>query len=576
MKNRTEGRVRLGIFHKLVGTFLIIVIPLYIISLLMNDYGATIVRKEIANSMDQKSAYILDSLQTEITRVTELMRTFISDSDMNDLSIRAVSLTVYERTKAFNDLHAKITMLGTSSKYIREVFVMMPIPEKRVSSQRGVEQLSVEEWQAFQSTAAIPGAPFYDDGRLFFLWGYPSTTRSQFNLVVELSLPQIARDLRALKPYERSNTYLIDERFQKLLYEDTTDGEFDPSAADAGAGQDRMLINGSRYLVFKKHSDVLSWTLATYIPESEILHPVMSFKKWIWYLSFLSLIVVIAASLMIFRLINRPLKKLIGGFRKVEQGDLEVSIKRKEKDEFQFIYAQFNRMTGKLNQLIQEVYEKTIYSQQAELKLLQSQINPHFFYNSLYILYFMVRGGDQDGAKMLAKHLGEYFKFITYNKADFIPLGSELRHAQTYAAIQETRFRKRISCRFEVEGDVGRWEVPRLIIQPILENAFIHGLEDKEAGGWIAVTVEADEQMLTIRISDNGSGIDPVQLGLWQAKMKRTQDREETTKDDIHGLENVHRRLKLLYGNSSGVGLANNAQGGVTATITIDKMREKE
>jgi len=569
-------RLKLGIYHKLVGTFLIILIPMYVISLLMNDYGAGIVRKEISNSTDQKSAYILASLQTEISRITELMRTFITDSDLNDLSIRSESLTEYERTKAYNDLHSKIVTLGTSSKYIGEVFAMMPIPEKRISSRSGVDPFDEMEWQAFQSTNAIPGEAFYYNGRLFFSLGYPLTLQSQFMLVAEISLPRIGQEINALKPYDHSITYLMDERHQYLLFEEPLNSQANRPLLTATTGKERIIIDGNRYMLFEKHSEPLDWTLTTLIPENEILYPVYSFKKYIWYLSILSFIIVILASLTISRLINTPLKKLIAGFRKVELGELDVMIKRKENDEFQFIYTQFNRMAGKLKQLIQEVYEKTIYSQQTELKLLQSQINPHFLYNSLYILYFMARREEHDGVKKLAKYLGEYFKFITYNKSELIPLMLELKHAQVYTGIQEMRFQNRISCRFEIEGVVDSWEVPRLIIQPIIENAFIHGLENKEEGGSIVVFMKADERKLTVHIVDNGTGIDPKQLELWQTGVSLSLGREDMTKDDIHGLENVHKRLKLLYGHASGISLMNNEQGGVTAILTIDRTSKRE
>ncbi|MDG0812721.1 sensor histidine kinase [Cohnella rhizosphaerae] len=356
-------------------------------------------RKEIASSMDQKTAYILASLQTEIVRVTDLMRTFVNDSDLNDLSIRSESLTEYERTKAYNDLHAKIVMLGTSSKYIQEVFAMMPIPEKRISSRTGVDPLDAEEWGAFQSANLVPYAAFYYKNRLFFPIGYPLTSQSSFMLVVEMSLSSIGKEISALKPYAHSSTFLMDERYRFPLFGESANTQVSRNILTAAAGKKRIQIDGHRYMVFEKRSESLHWSLTTLIPEYEILHPVYAINKWIWYLSILSFIIVIAASLTISRLINRPLKKLIGGFRRVEHGELDVTIERKEIDEFQFIYTQFNRMTGKLKELIQEVYEKTIYSQQAELKLLQSQINPHFFYNSLYILYLMARGEDLDGVK---------------------------------------------------------------------------------------------------------------------------------------------------------------------------------
>lgn len=563
-----DKQPRWGIYKKLVGTFLLILIPIYAISLWMNQQGADVVRQEISKSMQQKTDYVMTSLENEIERITTLQQTFINDTDLNDLSIRAATLTDYERTKAFKDLQSKIVMLAESSKLIQDVFVLMPNLDKRLSakSRFNVDTMDKGEYESLLKAENRMFNPVHYNGRLLLPLGYPSTTRSQYLLVIELSIEKIGHEMDVFRSYEESVIYLMDDHNQTSLYAHLggveATGRIQSLEQD---GSSEFTIDGMPYLVFLKRSDMLQWSLKTALPENIVLDPVYSIKRWYGYLSAVSVVIVLVASLMIFRLIHQPLKKLVTGFRKVEQGKLDIVIERREHDEFAYLYEQFNRMVTKLNELIQEVYEKTIYSQKSELKQLQSQINPHFLYNSLYILYLMADEEDYDGIRTLSKHLGDYFKFITHNKADMIRLEQELNHARVYGAIQEIRFSNRISCEYAVEGDLSGWLVPRLIIQPVLENAFIHGHEHTEENGRISVRICCEREVLTITVEDNGKGIGEERLA--QVRQKLTLRHDET---ETHGVVNVHRRLALLYGSANGVRIDPVATGGTAVTLRME------
>lgn len=563
-----DKQPRWGIYKKLVGTFLFIMIPIYAISLWMNQQGADVVRREIANSMQQKTDYVVTSLENEVERITTLQQTFINDADLNDLSIRAATLTDYERTKAFKDLQSKIVMLAESSKLIQDVFVLIPNLDKRLSakSRFNVDTMDKGEYESLLKAENRIFNPVHYNGRLLLPLGYPSATRSQYLLVIELSVEKIGREMDVFRSYEDNVTYLTDDHNQATLYAHSGVGE---AAGKIQAlewdGSGELTIGGTPYLVFVKRSDMLQWSLKTALPENIVLDPVYSIKRWYGYLSAVSIVIVLVASFLIYRLIHQPLKKLVTSFRKVEQGKLDIVIERREHDEFAYLYTQFNRMVAKLNELIQEVYEKTIYSQQSELKQLQSQINPHFLYNSLYIMYLMADEEDYDGIRTLSNHLGDYFKFITHNKADMVPLEQELNHARVYGAIQEIRFSNRISCEYTVEGDLSEWRVPRLIIQPVLENAFVHAHEHTEENGRIVVRICCERERLTVTVEDNGKGIDAERLA--QVRQRLTLLRDET---ETHGIANVHRRLALLYGSASGVSINPVATGGIVVTLRME------
>lgn len=158
-------------------------------------------------------------------------------------------------------------------------------------------------------------------------------------------------------------------------------------------------------------------------------------------------------------------------------------------------------MEDQISRLIDEVYVQTNLAQRAQLKQLQAQINPHFLYNSFFVLSRRVKRHDFENAQELAKHLGNYFQFLARNESDFVMLRQEVEHAKSYAAIQGTRFISRLSIEFgelpvECEGIL----VPRLILQPLLENAFEHGLENKMKDGILKVSFEEGENEIRIHV----------------------------------------------------------------------------
>jgi two-component system sensor histidine kinase YesM len=176
----------------------------------------------------------------------------------------------------------------------------------------------------------------------------------------------------------------------------------------------------------------------------------------------------------------------------------------------------------------------------------------------------MAEEENYEGVSSMSEHLGDYYKFITQNKSDFVPLDQEIAHAQAYCSIQQLRFGNRIRFRFESDGSPEGWQVPRLIIQPFLENAIVHGHEDTMKNGWVHVNITVNAAGLTIAIEDNGRGMPPERLAEWGRQLDQQNDRFGD-----HAVWNVHRRLRLRYGTSSGIEMKTNEHGGLTVRITV-------
>ncbi|WP_242856202.1 sensor histidine kinase [Ruminiclostridium josui] len=265
------------------------------------------------------------------------------------------------------------------------------------------------------------------------------------------------------------------------------------------------------------------------------------------------------------------MNELVKAFRKVENGDLKVTINHDSNNEFGYLFKSFNDMVKNLNMLIDQVYNQKILMQKAELKHLQSQINPHFLYNSFFMINTMARIGDENLVPF-TKHLGEYFRFVTRNSMDNIPLEEEINHAKVYTEIQLMRFSKRLQIHFgECPPMYKDLKVPRLILQPIIENAFEHGLEKKKNGGLLLVNFEGNENELRIIVEDNGCDITDNELEKLQDLLEDNEKEIETT-----GTLNIHRRIRLVFGEESGLIISRSVIGGLKAVLKIVLQKERK
>jgi two-component system sensor histidine kinase YesM len=213
------------------------------------------------------------------------------------------------------------------------------------------------------------------------------------------------------------------------------------------------------------------------------------------------------------------------------------------------------------------MYKQKIMNQQSELKQLQSQINPHFLYNSFFTINTMARMQDENLVKF-SHYLGVYFQYITRNASPYVPLKEEVEHARIYANIQRIRFSKRLDIQFEeLPEPYAQRTIPRLMLQPILENAFEYVVEKQQMKGEIRVSFVPDGEMLSVVVEDNGKMLTDQKLQQMQQLLHTdTFETMETT-----GMINIHRRIQLIYGRDNNIGLTLNRSGlgGLKVTLKI-------
>lgn len=568
-------RLRNSIFSRLVVTFLIIMIPIYILGIYIYYWGVYTVKSEIYKSTTAQVSFYLEGLEKEIERIKILQYDCLNDEYLNKLAIRWEIMDLYDRTESMRQLQLRLVTIKNSSIYIKNVSVhILPI-KRTISSNNGVDDIDAEKYLNIRVPPGIKGAQIISFKEGLYLSTLQqnklSAARPLYLIEVELNKDAFRQALAQFNNYNDSGSFLISLANNSMISNQSDTGA-DLSAReiinnlDKGNtdGMEFFKISDKGYYIAHAKSDYLNMVLLKYIPEEFILKPIQNFYIWVWVFSIAAVFLILIYSLSTYKFMHKPLLELVKSFRRVESGDLNISMNHDSNNEFGYLYKRFNDMVRNLNMLIDQVYNQRILMQRAELKQLQSQINPHFLYNSFFMINTMARIGDENLIPF-SKKLGEYFRFVTRSSSDYIPLADEINHARVYTGIQQMRFSKRLEVKFaECPEGYKHLNVPRLIIQPIIENAFEHGIEKKKSNGIISINFEVTDNELNIIIEDNGNEMTDTRIAELRNALEHNEEETEIT-----GIINIHRRIRLIYGGGSGLDFSRSELGGLKVVLKI-------
>jgi two-component system sensor histidine kinase YesM len=344
-----------------------------------------------------------------------------------------------------------------------------------------------------------------------------------------------------------------------------------PVVTSAGFGDVRRAIPAdseqtTRLLVSERLGD-LGLDLLYSVDRNREGFALLRYQFWIIVVSVLTLFLVAVFAVVIRNLVVRPVIRLVDSFAAMEAGDFSVRLEFERHDEFDYLYQSFNSMVEKTHDLIHRVYEQNLRLQQSELKQLQYQINPHFLHNSLYLIYRMARFSDLEGVEAMSRHLSGYYKYLTMTDTEIVPLEREAEHVANYLEIQRVRFTGQLEVSVgDVPDECRSLNVPRLILQPIVENAYVHGVKSAQSGSRIDVSFEQSDGVLVVLVEDDGretrqSDIDAV---------RELIEERDSSAPRMSGVRNVHRRLRLHFGKHSGVSVSRSPLGGMRAELRIE------
>ena len=266
---------------------------------------------------------------------------------------------------------------------------------------------------------------------------------------------------------------------------------------------------------------------------------------------FILTLMVAAFSIYLPKSFTRPITDLIGVTDRVARGDLSARSGNDSNDEVGILAHSMNQMIEKINELLSQITKEQIRIREAELELLQSQINPHFLYNTLDTIIWLAEGGDEKRVVGMVKSLSAFFRTSLSRGRDIIQIREELLHAKSYLEIQQFRYQDILTYEIDVPEEFEEYTIPKITIQPLVENALYHGIKNKRGGGKIAISARRDGDDFIISVKDDGIGMTPERLSEVKAGMTSLQDAD----NNIYGLYNVNERIRLKFGDKYGITL---------------------
>ena len=323
-----------------------------------------------------------------------------------------------------------------------------------------------------------------------------------------------------------------------------------------------------------------SWKIVYHIPLKELYREMDTLKRWVLLIIVYGLIILSVLSVLTSVDIITPINKLVEGMKKVEKGNKHEDIELDRSDELGYLSESFNRMSKKIDYLVNRIYKEEIALKEAEIKALQAQINPHFLFNTLENINWMAR---LNGVPEISETVSALAKLIdgSIGRGDrTISLREELEYIDNYMTVLKNRYEDRLEVIKILDEGLMDKKIPRLLIQPLVENAVKHGIGKSRRKGVIRLEAFREEGHIVFEVEDNGMGMTAEEL---EALNKRLQEDELILEGNgtaparkSIGLENVNRRIKLLYGSSYGVKIESSYDEYTKVTVRIPDEQVQE
>lgn len=413
-------------------------------------------------------------------------------------------------------------------------------------------------------------------------------------MLIETNPQPILAALSNVTISPNSRVYIVDQD-NRLIATTAEDKKNSPSFNGLPRPYKNEIIvdDQTDQLIVAANAKMSNWTVFGLTPKGDINAEIVKTREYLYVVIIVLIILSTALASLISQNIASPLKLLIREMKQVEMGNFKGSVTVRSFEEINSLVSSFNRMVNRMDELIERITLSSMSEKNAELHALQSQVNPHFLYNTLDMIYWMLdeRENDRLGKVILA--LSHMFRYSSdWQEASKTTLQQELDQMRHYMTIIENRLEGRVRTEIQIDTEWLDVTLPKMTLQPIIENAVKYGLEPKREPGVLRVFTQVHEQELHIIISDNGVGIEQDLLRQMQEKLEEdarmigdrfsykddTANKSQLVQDGKTrrgiGLTNVHRRIALMFGDAYGLRIESKQEVGTTVIIAMPLPRK--
>nr|WP_275983924.1 histidine kinase [Paenibacillus hamazuiensis] len=569
----------------LAGFVSVMIVVLVCAGVITFQSASTLLKNKAEKQIKQTAIQANGRLEALVNQIETLTTQAVNDSLLQQLMLS----TANGKTASFgqrqslmqtaNKIQAYSSGVSSVEVYTKDHLRLYPLDDQRLSDRVGGEWIDLAE---------------KEKGKLVWIGIDPKDPESvlairRINLIDQWFSSGGYLLVRLERSYFQYQAGFSDEGHPEIML--LTDASAKPVVASgpmradlgelAGADSQTVTWEGQRYILVKQRSEQTGWMLMILYPLSDITEGISVLRLAIIAAGAVGSLLFIILSFLLSTMITRPLKKLMRAMRNTRQGVLTPNSAVSFTSEINDLNATYNQMVDHINGLIKLVYEKEMLQSRTELQALQAQINPHFLYNTLEALYWSLQEKEQEELADLVIAMSELFRYVigVADKDEWVTVGEELEHVERYLSIMSVRFGSRLTWDIRVEHGCRTVSMPKLLIQPLVENAIVHGLEGKTRQGTVVVTAAwspSDGRAVRIAVNDDGPGMEEARCREVQEAM--ASGRALPGKGKGMGLSNVQRRLQLYYAppGAGGHGLSIRSEPGRGTTVSFDIPAEEE
>ena len=320
-----------------------------------------------------------------------------------------------------------------------------------------------------------------------------------------------------------------------------------------------------RTAVIYTESKMTGWLIISLIPEEELLKHIKLIKYIFIFFAMFILLIMIASYNFLNRIITQPIRYITMMMNKIEQGDFSVKINETTTRDTEYLSNKINSLVKNIVNLNTKIFSIEIKNKEAQIKALQSQINPHFLFNTLQSIKAASVSSDKKQTSRMITHLGNMLRYGIYNQEELVTISDEIAHLQDYLKIQSYRFPDLFTYSIECPEELQIKKTIKLLLQPHVENAITHN-KDKTSAIEILIKFSKQEKNILIEVSDTGEGINKEKL---KSLKQYIQDINLEDKSESIGIKNVHNRIFLRFGSPYGISIESEYKNGFTVNMLI-------
>lgn len=552
-------RMQFSFFKKLVILMLAVNLPLVMSISVFCYKSIQVIRWNTVKTVQTSQENMARIMETDIQYIKQQLYHISNMDDWNVLCETTRENITYDGVNAMNQFRSRFQNVLGTSRLFSDIWANIEDANLRFSVNEGIEDFDEAEYIELSSSDQGNGQFKKFDERVCIVSKNGWNLDISVNTVAQLDLTKVLNLMTSERSFENEQMVVVFGGMSEPVFvcDGVSEEVYELISSKEGLLQDEDQTVINHMILVHTTAGSGEFDIYSFVSEKDIYAAMKEFYVMLFCVLAGSILVVLSYGVIVNNMLQKPVKILLEGFGEVEKGDFSVRLSRDGDDEFAVLYQSFNSMAEKVARLIDENYVKELYAQRAVYRQLQSQINPHFLYNSFFVLQNMIRDEDNENAAEFAQSLSKYFKFITKTEQEEVRLEEETEHARTYLDIMKRRYGHRLEYQILCEDKTClKIMVPRLILQPFIENVFMHGSHSRQKTLQILVRILWEKEDILVYIEDNGSGIDEERLKMLADELFRGSEKNDSA------IFNINKRLRIKFGANYGVSMENSEQGG--------------